>query len=29
MMDPATGAQLTFLTTHAGDDQALYYEQRS
>jgi hypothetical protein len=29
MVDPATGAQLTFLTTHPGDDQALYYEQRS
>jgi len=27
--DPATGAQLTFLTTDPAHDQSLYYEQRS
>ena len=29
MIDPQTGAELLFLTTNPGDDQSLYYEQRS
>jgi hypothetical protein len=29
MTDPATGAELTFLTTNPAHDQSLYYEQRS